>query len=120
MMRQVDIFAVSCIVCILIAGAFADGLYPVPTRQYDELASQLRNSNMERTFGSAKVEVLDVKSVSEQVVDDKNYLILATILINGRIEKCCFVVHHFFPPQQRFFIISADVGVRKCWWLKFK
>lgn len=114
MIRQVDIFAVSCIVCILIANVFADGLYPVPTRQYDELKKQLKNSNMGRTFGNTKVEILDVKSVSEQVVEEKNYKILATILIDGRIEKCCFVVHHFFPPQQRFFIVSADVGARKC------
>lgn len=114
MIRQIKISVASFILCILISTAFADGLYPVPTRQYDDLKTKLRNSNMERTFGSTKVDVLDIKSVSEQVVDERNYHILATIVIDGRIEKCCFVVHHFHPPQQRFFIVSADVGARKC------
>lgn len=114
MIRQVNIFAVAFIACILIADAFAGGLYPVPESQYGELKQQLKNSNMGLVFGNTNIQVLDILSATEEVVENKNYHILATIVIDGRTEKCCFIVHHFFPPQQRFFVISADVGARKC------
>lgn len=114
MIRQVNIFTVSFTLCILVADTFAGGLYPVPESQYGELKTQLKNSNMGRVFGSTSIQVLDIVSATEQVVENKNYHIMANILINDRIEKCCFIVHHFFPRQERFFVISADVGARKC------
>lgn len=111
-------FAVLFVVCILIVAAFADGLHPVPENQYDELKFQLQNSKMDRFFGGKSIQVLDIVSATEQVLNGKNYHILANISINGRTKKCCFNAQNFFPRQDGYFIIKADVGAKKCWWQK--
>lgn len=115
MIRQLNIFTMSFIVCTSIAIAFADGPHPVPETQYGELKNQLNISNMERAFGSKKIEVLDIISATEQAYNGRSYNILATISIDGKIaKKCCFVAHNFFPRQQGYIIIKATVGVKKC------
>lgn len=112
MIRQV--FAVSFIVCILIANAVADASQPVPEKQYGELKKQLNISRMERAFGNKKIEVLDIISATEEVYNGKSYNILATISIDGRTKKCCFIAHNFFPRQNGYFIIEATVGAKEC------
>lgn len=114
MTRQFNTFAVSFILCIFIANAFTDELHPVPESQYVELKNQLNTSKMERAFGNKKIEVLDIISATEQINNGKTYNILATISVNGRTEKCCFIAQNFFPRQQGYFIIKATVGARKC------
>lgn len=124
MIRQLNIFAISFVVCISIADAFmpyslfppmAGGHSPVPAQRCGELKSQLESSNMGSALGgTASVRILNILSATQQVVAGMKYHILATVSIDGRTEKCCFIVHHSLPPQRRFNVLSAEVGVQEC------
>lgn len=114
MIRQVNVFAIAFMVCIVIADSFADGLHPVPESQYGEVKKQLQHSKMERFFREANIQILDILSATVETNNGKNYNILSTISINGRSKKCCFNAHNFFPRQDGYFIIKAKVDAKKC------
>lgn len=117
MVRQLNIFAISFVVCISsisIADGWVLGSYlPLPSDHFDSLKSNLESANMNSAFGGASVRILDILSAKHQLgASNPTYRILATISINGRTEKCCIDLLRTF--NREFIVAKAKVGAQKC------
>ena len=112
-----QIFAVSLVLCfssILIADALLimpGGRYPVSSDQFDELKTQLENSNLDSALGGdSSVQIKDILSATQQAVPGMDYHILAYVSIKGEIKKVCFFASKI---EEKLTVTSAQVDANK-------
>lgn len=115
MIRSVNIFALSFIICIssiLTADvSTADGRSPVPASQFNQLKSQLESTKLGQAFGGNRVRILYIESATQQAMEGTLYHIMAKISFNEQPKSCCFTVH---KTDQEFDIQRIQIGAKKC------
>lgn len=121
MFRQANIFAISfvCISSILLASAetipdgIPGGYSKVAPKDLKDLQTKLQNSNFKTAMGAkdSNVKVEKINSAYQQVVAGMNYKIEATLLVDKKSKKCCFLVNKSLPqPKQTFTVKCAQCG----------
>lgn len=102
MFRLTSTFAVLLFICISSFSIDAasrrvrGGFSKVSEDKFNELQENLQNSNFQSALGAdgSGVVLQKIDSATRKVAAGMNYRIEATVLDNGKPEKCCFSAHH--------------------------